>query len=195
MRRCVWSRNLKNAEAMARVGPQHQKGGGIYLPSLREIFLGKSQVPTYLPQAESPGTLWIPGRRWPRSFTMIRVGVLRGGLGRSGYHLGTSQLPSRFALNSRSNCKITDFRVRDKGVCGLLGYDNINSLYNLKMEAVCFIETLTTTYQTIWHNTKIQKLKFLLPCKPQISHTVAKTKRSGPRYICKFMVGVKCVLL
>jgi len=127
---------------------------------------------------------------------MIRVGVLRGGLGRSGYHLGTSQLPSRFALNSRSNCKIADFRVREKGVCGLLGYD-INSRYNLKMEAVCFIETLTTTYQTIWHNTKIHTLKFLLPCIPQISYKEAKTKRSGPRYvyICKFMVGVKCVLL
>ena len=89
---------------------------------------------------------------------MIRVGVLRGGLGRSGYHLGTSQLPSRFALNSRSNCKIADLRVRDKGVCGLLGYDNINSLYNLKMEAVCFIETLITMYQTIWHNTEIHNL-------------------------------------
>lgn len=132
----------------------------MYLPSLREIFLGKSQVPTYLPQAESPGILWIPGRRWPRSFTMIRVGVLRGGLGRSGYHLGTSQLPSRFALNSRSNCKIADLRVRDKGDRGLLGYDNINSRFNLKMVAVCFIETLTATYQTVWHNTQIHNLNF-----------------------------------
>jgi hypothetical protein len=25
MRRCVWSRNLKNVEAMARVGPQRRK--------------------------------------------------------------------------------------------------------------------------------------------------------------------------
>jgi len=28
MRRCVWSRNLKNEEAMARVGPQRHRGGG-----------------------------------------------------------------------------------------------------------------------------------------------------------------------
>ena len=28
MRRCVWSRNLKNEEAMARVGPQRHEGGG-----------------------------------------------------------------------------------------------------------------------------------------------------------------------
>ena len=28
MRRCVWSRNLKNEEAMARVGPQRHGGGG-----------------------------------------------------------------------------------------------------------------------------------------------------------------------
>ena len=28
MRRCVWSRNLKNEEAMARVGPQRRMGGG-----------------------------------------------------------------------------------------------------------------------------------------------------------------------
>jgi len=90
---------------------------------------------------------------------MIRVGVLRGGLGRSGYHLGTSQLPSRFALNSRSNCKIADLIVRDKGDCGPLGYD-INSRYNLKMEAVCFNEILLTTYQTIWHNTEIHNLSF-----------------------------------
>jgi len=26
MRRCVWSRNLKNEEAMARVGPQRHRG-------------------------------------------------------------------------------------------------------------------------------------------------------------------------
>jgi predicted RNA-binding protein YlxR (DUF448 family) len=29
MRRCVWSRNLKNEEDLARVGPQrHGEGGG-----------------------------------------------------------------------------------------------------------------------------------------------------------------------
>jgi len=28
MRRCVWSRNLKNEEAMVRVGPQRRRGGG-----------------------------------------------------------------------------------------------------------------------------------------------------------------------
>ena len=95
---------------------------------------------------------------------MIRVGVFRGGLGRSGYHLGTSQLPSRFALNSRSNCKIVDLRLRGKGDCGLLGYDNINSLYSLKMEAVYFIETLTTAYQTICHNTEIHIILIPVPC-------------------------------
>ena len=31
MRRCVWSRDLKNEEAMARVGPQRHGGGGIIL--------------------------------------------------------------------------------------------------------------------------------------------------------------------
>jgi len=29
MRRCVWSRNLKNEEAMARVGPQRHVEGGV----------------------------------------------------------------------------------------------------------------------------------------------------------------------
>jgi hypothetical protein len=92
---------------------------------------------------------------------------LRGGLGRSGYHLGTSQLPSLFALNSRSNCKITDLRVRGKGDCGFSGFYNINSRYNLNTETICFIETLTTTYQTVWHNKEIHNLNFLLPCKSQ----------------------------
>jgi len=31
MRRCVWSRNLKNEETMARVGPQRHGGGGEYV--------------------------------------------------------------------------------------------------------------------------------------------------------------------
>ena len=31
MRRCVWSRNLKNEEAMARVGPQRHRGNGKYI--------------------------------------------------------------------------------------------------------------------------------------------------------------------
>jgi len=43
MRRCVWSRNLKNEEAMARIGPQRQKknlrGKELkYLPGYPEIF-------------------------------------------------------------------------------------------------------------------------------------------------------------
>jgi len=28
MRRCVWSRNIKSEEVMARVGPQRYGGGG-----------------------------------------------------------------------------------------------------------------------------------------------------------------------
>lgn len=48
---------------------------------------------------------------------------------------------------------------QDKGDCGLLGYD-INSRYNLKIEAVCFIETPKTTYQTVWYNTEIHNLNF-----------------------------------
>ena len=38
MRRCVWSRNIKNKEAMAHVGPQHQKEEKKLAPSsiLRE---------------------------------------------------------------------------------------------------------------------------------------------------------------
>ena len=39
MRRYVWSRNLKNEEAMARVGPQRHGGGGPVWNSIEERFL------------------------------------------------------------------------------------------------------------------------------------------------------------
>ena len=42
MRRCVWSRNLKNEEAMARVGPQRHKGGGSILPMLLRYVIIKN---------------------------------------------------------------------------------------------------------------------------------------------------------
>jgi len=35
MRRCVWSRDLKNEEAMARVGPQRQREKKVYF-----IYIG-----------------------------------------------------------------------------------------------------------------------------------------------------------
>ena len=37
VRRCVWSRNLKNEEAMAYVGQQRHRGGGEFGKSVCEV--------------------------------------------------------------------------------------------------------------------------------------------------------------
>ena len=39
MRRCVWSRNLKNEEAMARVGPQRHKKKKSFVPTAYCLWL------------------------------------------------------------------------------------------------------------------------------------------------------------
>ena len=55
MRRCVWSTNLKNEEAMARVGPQHQRrGGGKYTyPACGKSFWVSPKCPRICPR-QSP---------------------------------------------------------------------------------------------------------------------------------------------
>jgi len=53
MRRCVWSRNLKNEEAMAHVGPQRHTGG----KNLLLIIWCKSQDNAYHTELLSAVTL------------------------------------------------------------------------------------------------------------------------------------------
>jgi len=47
MRRCVWSRNLKNEEAMARVGPQRHRGKKVHwlFNVINIIGINESQKP------------------------------------------------------------------------------------------------------------------------------------------------------
>jgi len=44
MRRCVWSRNLKNEEALARVGPQRHKGGGDWLTMCGKLIISVLRI-------------------------------------------------------------------------------------------------------------------------------------------------------